>query len=540
MKRLFTANELNCAQHKGKEHCNYNRAKAKIPKSHLLAINHNLLAIGWPGTWHQKIIDEAHTIEPVVVESTQMETSIEKLERARNRPNVGKSGPPGVSFKLSNAICLDIIETAREIEKNITSNKIRRVRGPLNEELTKKLQKLLDTIPKMAADGISTIAGAKSISKSDMKNFFEKPGSVPDLTGVGADYPKVMDALRNIKMFYTQTLTMLEFSKGPLKEDSTMVHWVEEPGPGSNERNPVLRITEADARPALKDLHVGTPSIMTSATLSGSKGIQSFVQSQGLNEENCRTGEYAAPFNLEEKMKIVIPKGIPEPGKQEANWKADLPDNVLNAVRETAKLPEGGGTLVLLTSRADLNAVAKILGPILQEENIPMLAQGGDLGRKEMVDQMKEKGNAVLLGLDSFWTGIDVPGNALRHVVITRVPFQVPTPLVEARREIAESRDQNAFQEVDLRSAISTMRQGIGRLIRTTEDNGLITILDPRVVTKSYGKTLLERLPEPSSSYEEHVPVEYTSKTSGRGFYRKPENPYKPAWNPTMPPGEDD
>lgn len=537
MRKLFSANEINCALHKGNEHCNYDRTKARIPKSNLLSINHNLLAIGWPGTWHQKVIDEAHTIEPVVVESTQLETCIDKLERAMTRPNVTRDGPPGVRFKLSNSVCINIVEISKDIENLVTDNKIRRVRGPLSEDLTESLDKLIKTIPQMTADGISGIAGAKSIKSGDIKNFFEK-GSIPDIQGIGADYHKAMDALRNIKMFYTQAQTILEFSKGPNKEDSTLVHWTEEAPPEQKGRT-MLRITEADARPALQSLHAGTTSIMTSATLAGPRGMQSFVESQGLTEENCSRGEYLAPFKLEEKMKIVIPPNIPEPGRDEKRWKEELPKNVLKAIMETQNLPGGGGSLVLLTSRADLKAVAQYIEPILSSHGINMLAQDGNMERKEMVDQMKKEGKTVLLGLDSFWTGIDVPGNALRHVIISRVPFQVPSPLNDARKEIVEARGQNAFQEVDLRNAVSTMRQGIGRLIRTMEDNGLVTILDPRVSTKSYGKFLLDRLPEPSSSYKEHVPIEIKSNNyqnwNNRGAYKK-QAPAKPAFNPCRAP----
>lgn len=544
-RRLFTANELNCALHKGKEFCNYDRAKGRIPKAHLIAINHNLLAVGWPGTWHQKVVDEAHTIEPVVVESTQLESSIEKLERALNRPNVGKSGPPGVPFKLPSSVTIDLVDQAKDIERAILENKIKRVRGPIEEETIARLQRLVDSIPSHCSSGISSIAGARNIKPSDIKAFFDQPGRAPDLSGIGKDAGKAMDALRNVKIFYTQANTILEFAKGPDKDSSTLVHWCEEPSPGAKNPHPILRITEADARPALKALHGNTPSIMTSATLAGPRGMTSFIESQGLTPENCRQGEYPAPFNLEEKMRIVIPKGIPEPGREEALWKAALPQKVLEAIKETAALPGGGGTLVLLTSKADMINVAEKIGATLKSHHIPLLVQDGTLERREMVEHMKTHGKTVLLGLDSFWTGIDIPGNALRHVVVCRIPFQVPTPLNEARKEIAQARGKNPFEEVDLRAAVNTMRQGIGRLIRTTSDDGLITILDPRVLTKSYGKALLARLPEASRSYEEHEPAEHQAQAyQSRGNWKdrgaRSDTYQKPAWNPTRAPAPED
>lgn len=536
-RKLFTANELNCAMHKGKDVCNYDRAKGKIPNTHLIAINHNLLALNWPGTWHQKIIDEAHTIEPVVVESTQMESSLEKLERALAKPNVGKPGPAGVSFHLPTLLTLDIVNQANKIEDIILENRIKRIRGPIDEEITNQLQSLVASIPTHCANGISSIAGAKHIKSIDILNYFEKPGYAPDLSGIGNDARKAMDALRNLKIFYTQANTILEFSKGPKKENTTLVHWCEETNPNAKIPHPIFRITEADARPALKTLHGNTPSIMTSATLAGPKGLSSFIENQGLTLENCHQGEYPAPFNLEEKMRIIIPKNLPEPGKEEALWKTSLPQKVLEAIQETSALPGGGGTLVLLTSKIDMLNVAEKIGGILKSHKIPLLVQDGSLERREMVEHMKTHGKTVLLGLDSFWTGVDIPGNALRHVVICRIPFQVPTPLNEARKEIAQARGKNPFEEVDLRAAVNTMRQGIGRLIRTTSDDGLITILDPRVLTKSYGKSLLANLPEASRSYQSHEPAQPPAYQPRAHWKNRGNDTFqKPAWNPTKAP----
>ncbi|MCU0727039.1 MAG: helicase, partial [Planctomycetes bacterium] len=116
--------------------------------------------------------------------------------------------------------------------------------------------------------------------------------------------------------------------------------------------------------------------------------------------------------------------------------------------------------------------------------------------RSRMLERFREDGGAVLFGTDSFWQGVDVPGDALAHVIITKLPFEVPDrPLVEARTQEIDARGGNSFMEYSLPRAVIRLRQGFGRLIRTKEDRGVVTILDPRVTTKRYGRLFLDSLP---------------------------------------------
>jgi ATP-dependent DNA helicase DinG len=122
--------------------------------------------------------------------------------------------------------------------------------------------------------------------------------------------------------------------------------------------------------------------------------------------------------------------------------------------------------------------------------------QGLELSRTELANRMREAGNAVLFGTDSFWTGVDVPGDALAQVIITRLPFDPPThPITEAKCEHIRDRGGNPFNELTLPDALIKFRQGIGRLIRTADDRGVITLLDSRVLAKTYGRLFLACLP---------------------------------------------
>ena len=125
--------------------------------------------------------------------------------------------------------------------------------------------------------------------------------------------------------------------------------------------------------------------------------------------------------------------------------------------------------------------------------------QGGDVSRTELAQRMREAGNAVLFGTDSFWTGVDIPGEALSQVVLARLPFSPPShPISEAKSELIRDRAGDPFSELTLPEALIKFRQGAGRLIRTTTDRGLITVLDSRVLAKSYGRLFMESLPQAS------------------------------------------
>ena len=140
----------------------------------------------------------------------------------------------------------------------------------------------------------------------------------------------------------------------------------------------------------------------------------------------------------------------------------------------------------------------RFLEPVFRDAGRPFLMQGAELSRTELTKQMRAHGNAVLFGTDSFWTGVDVPGDALAQVIITRLPFDPPThPVTEAKCEHIRDQGGNPFNDLTLPDAIIKFRQGVGRLIRAASDRGVITILDARVLAKSYGRLFIDSLPNP-------------------------------------------
>jgi len=155
-----------------------------------------------------------------------------------------------------------------------------------------------------------------------------------------------------------------------------------------------------------------------------------------------------------------------------------------------------GGAFVLFTSYKMLIEAANRLKDRIESAGFPLLVQGQNAPRKILLERFRASENAVLFGTASFWQGIDVQGDALRNVIIVKLPFAVPDePIVEARLETIQREGGNPFMEYSVPEAIIKLKQGVGRLIRSKSDRGIVVLLDSRVTTKRYGKMFLEALP---------------------------------------------
>jgi ATP-dependent DNA helicase DinG len=233
-------------------------------------------------------------------------------------------------------------------------------------------------------------------------------------------------------------------------------------------------------------------AVLTSATLAVSRRFEYLHERVGLDRlsipERVDTLLIDSPFDFAKQALLAVPDDVPEPTQP------GYEDATHAAVRRVVEIT-GGGTFVLFTAYGALNRAAAALAPFLREHGLTMLQQGQS-NRQLLLERFAADGRAVLLATDSFWEGVDVRGSALRCVVITRLPFRVPTePIEQARVEAITRRGGNAFTEHTVPQAVIKLKQGFGRLIRSREDWGAVVLLDSRVVSKRYGRTFLDSLP---------------------------------------------
>ena len=225
--------------------------------------------------------------------------------------------------------------------------------------------------------------------------------------------------------------------------------------------------------------------IFTSATLAVGDDFSHFATRLGL--DGAATLRFDSPFDYSRQALLYLPRGLPEPSDPGFG----------DAVIETARpllASAGGGAFVLFTSHRALRHAAQRLAGALPPE-LPLLVQG-TAPREQLLRRFRASGQAVLLGTASFWEGVDVQGSALRLVIIDKLPFASPEdPVVRARIEYLKARGANAFKDYQLPEAVLALKQGVGRLIRSEEDRGVVVICDPRMSERAYGRIFRASLP---------------------------------------------
>jgi ATP-dependent DNA helicase DinG len=274
-------------------------------------------------------------------------------------------------------------------------------------------------------------------------------------------------------------------AKGKVVEGDQAVLWVE-----AFSSSLQLHKTPLSIAPIFTNQREGTPRswIFTSATLAVKNDFKHFSDQMGLAGETAQT--WPSPFDYEQQGLLYVPAGLPEPnsmGYTDAVVDCALP------VIEAA----GGRTFFLCTTIRAVNKVAERLRTEFAERglNFPLFVQG-ERGRTELLDAFRNAGNAVLVGSQSFWEGVDVRGDALSLVIIDKLPFSPPDdPVLAARIEVMEKQGMNGFMHHQLPEAIINLKQGAGRLIRDETDRGVLMICDPRLISKPYGKRIWQSLP---------------------------------------------
>ncbi|MDB6029049.1 MAG: dinG [Verrucomicrobiales bacterium] len=491
--------------------CFFQRARSRILEADVLVLNHTLFFMNLGSIAEDTaeggilfkndfvIFDEAHQVENVAskhiglsVSSGQLRYSLQRLWNPRTEKGLLASLRKGDAVRLvgdllhaTDTFFAEVETACEELAQRIGQNPGPRARPASggNRAWTELRIRNADLVKDEVTLPIQRVREAISelIKTSEDKDTAQE----------------LMECNRRLAELRSEIAVFLS------QCEEGHVYWVERAG--KVQRNLSLNAAPVDVANYLRQrlFNSDTSVVMTSATLATELKSVGYSKSEnpkrktGLNYFAHQVGaekstmlQVGSPFEYERQMKVFVAAKMPDP--REVGYDKALIQWIEHFITMTH-----GKAFVLFTNFKLMLQVAERMEPFFNRLGLKCFVQGTGTPRSLMLEKFKEDVDSVLFGTDSFWQGVDVPGEALSNVIITRLPFAVPDhPLIEAKIENIEARGGNSFGEFSLPEAILKFRQGVGRLIRTKSDNGIVVVLDNRVLTKKYGQAFLDSIPK--------------------------------------------
>jgi ATP-dependent DNA helicase DinG len=466
--------------------CFYAKAKYRIALADVVVVNHHLfftLFAGVKDTGEEGflykndfvIFDEAHTLETVAAEHIVPAISREMLKYHLLRLYNDRK-KKGFLLSFNSLHVFPVIQNLLEINQYFF------------QEIKREVFHYRNKIEKKLALRVTEKNIVKNILKDEIENLLRNLRGLRQFCKNDLQENELTDYILRFGEFGRLIDDFLRLKD----EDKNYVYWVELSSL-KEDANISLCVSPVDISEFFREniFRENNSCILTSATLTVSNNFEYFKKRLGAEI----AGEIQLPtqFDFYNQVKLYIPKDMPEPQKENSEiYNIKLKEWINHFVKMTE-----GKALVLFTNSFLLRQVGNELRNELGVAGIDVLIQGEGISRKNLLHNFKENTNSVLLGLDSFWLGVDVPGESLSNLIITRLPFFVPDhPLIRAKLEYIDLNGGNSFMDFSLPEAILKFRQGIGRLIRHKTDTGIIAVLDPRLLTKSYGRHFINSIDE--------------------------------------------
>lgn len=475
----------NCMGRKCKHHnqCYYFAARRRIKNSQILIVNHALffsdLALRAQGAgllpeYDAVVFDESHTIESVAADHMGLQVSNSQIDytlRKLFNPRTDKGILTALGLKQLLRDSYNCMESLDHLTEDLLSwlaskpNGNGRVYEPLGIEtaLPKRLAELSEQLERFGKD---------LQNANDRMELMSASQRLASLAG-------------NLNQWLNQSET-----------DS--VYWIEKMQTKSMLSKGQVRLTmrssPIDISSHLKRELFGKVKtvIMTSATLSTGKQTGFGFFQKRVGADNAKSLQVGSPFDYERLAKLEIVADLPDPSVEKQAYES----KILPTLRHYISLNDGHA-FILFTSYDMLRKVCDSLTPWMESKGLKIYSQASGVPRNQLLDEFKANPKGVLFGAESFWQGVDVPGDALKLVVISKLPFSVPDhPLLEAKLEDIRKKGGNPFRDYQLPEAVIKFKQGFGRLVRTATDKGVVLVTDPRLLSKSYGKLFIESLPK--------------------------------------------